>query len=77
MRMTPEGNILLEAIDTNCNTCKHFARDVEWANEQRARYNTKRLSHAKGYCGRKAMGVVVSNGICIPENGSCWETRRA
>lgn len=77
-----ESQIALEAIDTNCGTCIHFKRDLEWAKEQRKKYSS-RLSHSKGVCmilekiiGGSTGERIVSNGICIPENQKCWKSRR-
>ena len=74
--MTKEGNIELEAIDTNCNTCKHFERNTQWADEQRAKYKVKKLPHSVGFCAVKQTEVKTNNGLCTPENQGCWRSRR-
>jgi len=76
MTMTREGNIELEAIDTNCNACKHFTRDVEWAKDYREKYKVNKLPKSKGYCNKKGKDVYPNNGLCTPENNQCWESRR-
>lgn len=75
--MTREGNILLEEIDTNCNSCKHFERDLDWAAEYKKRYGVLKLPKAKGFCSFKQVDVYPNNGLCTPENASCWKSRRA
>lgn len=74
--MTREGIIALEEIDTNCNACKHFVRDLDKMNAIKAHYEVKRLPHSYGRCDKKGVEVKTPNGNCTPYNAYCWETRR-
>lgn len=80
--LSQDSAILLEEIDTNCNACKHFKRDLEWAKQQREKYGVNKLSWSVGECTNPLIDeqIKIPNGVCMPENGvcgkNCWESRR-
>ncbi len=75
--MDKESLYELQKIDTNCNDCGFFVRDLAKKNEVMNQFNgTKSGTPEYGRCTKKDVDLYTWSGQCTPHNQSCFVHRK-
>ena len=75
--MDKESLYLLQCVDTNCNDCGFFARDLSRKNEVINLFNgSKKGTPEYGRCTKKGVDLFTWAGQCSPQNQSCFVHRK-